>query len=184
MIIDHSREKLVQVVVFFASNVRKLGKTKLYKLIYFLDFQHYRDTGRSVTGLDYSAWPMGPVPVVLHEELNAPKGDWRGKASFKNIPVAKGMMLSVTAESQFDGSHFTKREVRLLEDLAARYRDADAEDMVEATHLENLPWHRVWNEEGRRQEKIPYDYALKKQEYEVLMDFANERSELIRAFNS
>jgi uncharacterized phage-associated protein len=183
MIIDHDREKLVQAVIFFASRVRKLGKTKLYKLLYFLDFQHYRDTGRSVTGLVYSAWPMGPVPVELHEELKAPKDDWQGKATFKSIQVAKGSMLSVTPESAFDPTHFTRRELRLLEALAVQYRDSDSENMVEATHLENLPWDRVWNAEGRRQEMIPYDYALRTQEYETLADFASERVELVKALN-
>jgi hypothetical protein len=27
-----------------------------------VDFTHFRETGRSVTGLDYQAWKMGPVP--------------------------------------------------------------------------------------------------------------------------
>ena len=55
MIIDHRREKLTQAVVFFGHTMRKLGKVKLFKLLYFLDFEHFRDTGRSVTGLDYFA---------------------------------------------------------------------------------------------------------------------------------
>ncbi|WP_217994559.1 Panacea domain-containing protein [Rodentibacter caecimuris] len=38
-------------------------------MLYFLDFEHYKQVGRSVTGLDYSAWKMGPVPVDLHEEI-------------------------------------------------------------------------------------------------------------------
>lgn len=183
MIINHEREKLVQAVVFFAGRVRKLGKTKLYKLLYFIDFQHYRDTGRSVTGQEYFAWKMGPVPVALHDELNAPKLDWQGRVAFNTIQVAKGSMLSVNATSEFDPSHFSKRELRLLESLAVEYRDADAEDMVEATHLENLPWDRVWNVEGKKQDQIPYDYALRKQEHELLSCFAAERKELLQALN-
>ena len=65
MHIDHSREKLIQSVIFFSKNVRKLGKIKLFKILYFLDFMHFKDTGRSVTELNYSAWKMGPVPVQL-----------------------------------------------------------------------------------------------------------------------
>jgi uncharacterized phage-associated protein len=183
MVNDHRREKLVQAVVFFASNVRKLGKTKLYKLLYFLDFQHYRDTGRSVTGQDYFAWKMGPVPKALHEEVEAPSDVWKGRVEFKPVRTAKGEMLSVNAISKFDASHFSKRELRLLEALAAEYKDAAADDMVEATHLENLPWHRVWHDERKRQELIPYEYALRKQEADVLTAFAAEREELLQALN-
>ncbi|MBV5275047.1 MAG: DUF4065 domain-containing protein [Lamprocystis purpurea] len=28
-----------------------------------LDFEDFRQTGRSVTGLDYQVWKFGPVPV-------------------------------------------------------------------------------------------------------------------------
>lgn len=184
MIIAHDREKLVQSVVYFASNVRKLGKTKLFKLLYFLDFQHYRDTGRSVTGMNYFAWKMGPVPKALQDELSAgPKQDWNGRVSFKTIQVAKGQMLAIQASSAFDASHFTRREIKLLEALVAQYRDADADDMVEATHLENLPWDRVWNVQGRRQDQIPYEYAFRKQEHEALVDFSAEREEFIKILN-
>lgn len=61
MLTNHERQKLVEAVLYFATNVKKLGKVKLFKLLYFLDFEHFRDTGRSVTGMDYVAWKMGPV---------------------------------------------------------------------------------------------------------------------------
>jgi Antitoxin SocA-like, Panacea domain len=65
MLISRNREKLINVVVYFASNTRHCGKVKLFKLLYLLDFTHFRETGRSVTGLDYRAWKMGPVPLEL-----------------------------------------------------------------------------------------------------------------------
>ncbi|MFC1858011.1 Panacea domain-containing protein [Thermodesulfobacteriota bacterium] len=40
------------------------------KLLYFLDFIHFKHTGKSVTGLDYYAWQMGPVPRDLYEEIS------------------------------------------------------------------------------------------------------------------
>lgn len=54
MLTNHERQKLVEAVLYFATNVKKLGKVKLFKLLYFLDFEHFRDTGRSVTGMDSS----------------------------------------------------------------------------------------------------------------------------------
>jgi hypothetical protein len=52
VLISRSRQKLIQTAVFFASNTQGCGKVKLFKLIYLLDFAHFRETGRSVTGLD------------------------------------------------------------------------------------------------------------------------------------
>ena len=68
MISTHHREKLIHAIVFFAKKTRHCGKTKLFKLLYLLDFDHFRETGRSVTGLKYYAGEMGPVPVALAEE--------------------------------------------------------------------------------------------------------------------
>jgi hypothetical protein len=52
MLITHERDKLINAIIFFAKNTRFLGKTKLCKLLYFLDFEHFKETGRPVTGLD------------------------------------------------------------------------------------------------------------------------------------
>ena len=40
MLINHEREKLINAIIYFAKNTRFLGKTKLCKLLYFLDFEH------------------------------------------------------------------------------------------------------------------------------------------------
>jgi hypothetical protein len=51
--------------------------------------------------------------------------------------------------------------------------------MVEATHLENLPWHRIYEEEGRRQEEIPYELSVRQDERDAVLRVANERMELL-----
>ena len=70
MIITHHREKLINAIIYFATHTKYCGKTKLLKLLYFLDFSHFKRTGKSVTGLDYFAWGMGPVPKELFKELS------------------------------------------------------------------------------------------------------------------
>lgn len=185
MVIDHSREKLVQVVVYFSKNVTKLGKIKLCKMLYFLDFMHFKETGRSVTGLDYFAWKMGPVPVSLYEEFNTPKDDWNGKVEFKEISIANGKkMLSVTAFCDFDPSHFTKRELRLLQNLASEFCNSNADEMVEKTHLENSPWHKVWDLEKSPQKQIPYEYAMRSQDIDAIRGLTQDRLELLQALSN
>ncbi|MDN3578029.1 Panacea domain-containing protein [Chitinimonas viridis] len=182
MLINHHREKLVQAVLYFASNTRNLGKTKLFKLLYFLDFEHFRDTGRSVTGLHYFAWPKGPVPKSLFDELSAPEADWQGKVAFQERQTRAGSMLAVEPLATFDASHFTKRELRLLEKLATEFRDSLAEAMVEETHLENQPWHKVYVTENRKQKEIPYQYAIRGQEVDAMSSTISERNEFIETF--
>src|SRR5438046_2822902 len=114
MIITHEREKLIQAINFFARNTRKFGKVKLYKLLYFLDFEHFKLTGRSVTGLVYYAWPKGPVPVALHNEIDNPQEDLRQAIDFDTRNVRDGWMLKVTPKVEFSDRHFSKRELAIL----------------------------------------------------------------------
>ena len=179
MIIEHEREKLIEAVKFFAQNTRKLGKVKLFKLLYFLDFTHFRDTGRPVTGMEYFAWKMGPVPKVLFEELVDPGRDWAGNCDFKLVKIAKGEMLTVNPLSDFRPEHFSKRELRLLRELCDQFKNSDADQLIEETHLENLPWHQIFEVEKRKQALIPYPMSLKKQDKELMLSAIGERESVL-----
>lgn len=180
MLISHEREKLIHAINFFARNTKKLGKVKLFKLLYFLDFEHFKQTGRSVTGLTYNAWPMGPVPVSLSDELDAPRLDLSESMKIDKIQIKDKWMMTFSPTVPFSDTHFTKREMMILKNLAEEYRDADAESMIEATHLENLPWDKIYNKEGKKQQEIPYDLAVSGDGRDVLMAIANARVELMR----
>jgi hypothetical protein len=54
--------------------------------------------------------------------------------------------------------------------------------MIEATHLENLPWHRVFHIENRKFDKIPYEYALRKSETELMNYVVSENEEIIKNY--
>ncbi len=180
MIITHEREKLIHAINFFAQNTRKLGKTKLFKLLYFTDFEHFKQTGRSMTGLGYFAWPMGPVPVSLQNEIPAPQPDMEAIVSFEEIALANGSaMTTVKPKADFASHYFSPRELRIMGALAGEHYNSDANAMVEATHLENLPWDRVYNQENKQQAEIPYELALKADEKDMIMKIASDRAELL-----
>lgn len=182
MLVTHEREKLINAIIYFAINTKYLGKIKLFKLLYFLDFEHYKEAGRSVTGLDYFAWKMGPVPVSLFEEVEKPEPDMAQKVEFSEKQTRQGSMLTINPISKFDDSHFSKREMRIMRKLAKDYLDCKAEDMIEATHLENQPWHKIYIEQGRKQENIPYELALRKQEFEAMLKVISDRTETLEYF--
>lgn len=153
MIITHHREKLINAIIYFARNTKHCGKVKLMKLLYFLDFYHFRETGKSVTGQKYYAWQMGPVPVEIYNEISSPKNDFSAALSIKN----NGEFCSITPKKNFDSKYFTKREIRILENLIYIFKEAKADDMIESSHLHNSPWDRTKKEKGMQQH---IDYML------------------------
>jgi len=183
MIITHHREKLINAIIYFADHTRYCGKTKLLKLLYFLDFGHFRETGKSVTGLDYYAWQMGPVPKDLFEELSGVvKPDL--KAAIHELPGKEGFQ-KIRPKKKFDRQYFSRKEMRLLEDLSYIFQDTKAEDMVESTHLMNEPWDRTLKEQGQFK-LIDYMRAIDSDivslPYEEAMERHQERVEMARIF--
>lgn len=180
MLINRDREKLINAITFFAQNVDKCGKIKLFKLLYFLDFEHYKLTGRCITGLDYYAWQMGPVPTALYSEIESPEPDMAQCIKFSEIPVygGKSSMLQIECKKQFDKSVFSKRELKIMNDLAVEYKSTKADDMIEATHLENQPWDQIYRIQKKIRELIPYELAFRKQEFEEMQKIAYSNQEV------
>jgi len=160
MLISHRREKLINTVLFFASRTRHCGKIKLIKLLYLLDFQHYRQTGHSVTGLEYHAWPMGPVPVDFYAEWDDLPADLGEAIEIKPERVVDYVRETVVPKRDFEDRHFTKRELAIMRGLAERFRDDLSKPMVNITHDERGPWSTIWDEGRGRNERIPYSLAV------------------------
>lgn len=175
MITTHNREKLINAILFFAEKTKFCGKIKLMKLLYFLDFYHFKQTGKSVTGLDYFAWQMGPVPQVLFEEISNKMSPDLQEA-IRLVPLGK--MQKIVARRKFDEEYFTKRETRLLENLAEIFYEAKADQMIEVSHLPNQPWEKTLQEKGERA-KIDYLLAVDLSPESLSLEQIKERMEEI-----
>jgi uncharacterized phage-associated protein len=182
MIITRHREKLINAIIYFANNTKYCGKTKLLKLLYFLDFRYFKQTGKSVTGLDYFAWEMGPVPKELFEELSGNmKPDM--KSAIHDLPV-EGFQ-QIRPKKKFNDKYFCKREIELLKEISYIFRDAQADAMVESVHLKNEPWEKTIKEKGAFQ-KIDYMLAIDSEimslPYNEAKERMEERSEMHKVF--
>lgn len=170
MIITHHREKLINATRYFAKHTKYCGKTKLLKLLYFLDFCHFKATGKSVTGLEYYAWKRGPVPRSLFDEFDNMQPDLKEAIDIVKI----GDFQKVVPKGKFNGTCFTNREKMLLEGLSSVFKDHKAKDMIEATHLKNSPWQKTLKEKGR-DKKIDYMLAIDSDESSLSYNEAQER---------
>ena len=58
---DFSPQRLMEMMLFFASQKGGVFKTKLNKLLWYADFHHFRLHGHSISGARYVHLPYGPV---------------------------------------------------------------------------------------------------------------------------
>lgn len=160
MIISNEREKLLNAAIYFARQTENCSKTKLLKLLFLLDFEHFKLTGRNVTGLTYFALPKGPVPIDLYVEFDEPAEDFSAALELTEEDYYGKRRLLVRPKAEFNDSLFSKREFFLLKDIATRYRNQNATEMVEVTHAEEGAWDRVWADGAGKGKPIPYELSL------------------------
>lgn len=164
MIVNRQREKLLNAIIYFVSNTNHCHTLKLFKLLNFLDFEHYRQSGRTVTGLTYVAWKQGPAPNELWHELQV-----GGKQDLKQVLLVapqkdeiteKVLRRDIKPKTGADTRPFTKRELSIMERLAFFFRDLKAEDMSEFSHKQGLPWRKIFGKGEGEWREIPIDLAL------------------------
>lgn len=181
---EQDREKLFQAIAFFTKSTKACYKLKLFKLLHFLDFEIFRETGKSVTGLDYFAWPMGPVPKHLYEEFEDPLPDMKFAFLLRTAseldPDFTTKKLTIIPKAKFDAGPFTPRELKAMERLAEIYRDTNGKDMSDVSHLKGQPWHRVYKVENKPQARIPYELALDSEPGSISKEQADRIAEEMR----
>lgn len=167
-----SLAKLKAILLFFCENTdpRQLGKVKLMKLLYFLDFNHVKKHGVPVTWDSYINMEHGPVPSTIKnlvysvdsEPEDAILGDTisieRSQESFMHriVPVQK--------LRQSDLDLFNKSELNMLKVVSERFYSASKRTIEDAAHNE-APWL-----ETRSLDPIPYTLAA----HDVDSDFTEE----------
>lgn len=156
------RQKLINAVIYFAQNTAHCGKIKLFKLLYLLDFQHFQETGKSVTGFDYQAWKFGPVPVKLMEEWESFGEDFMNAVHIESERVYDYQRQSVKPNRGvcFDESEFTPRQLRIMKTLSEEYKDTFSPAMIDVTHAQNGAWDKVWQNGKGAFDPIPYDLGV------------------------
>ena len=145
--------KLMQLIIFFAHHeaVKPLGKTKLFKLLYFADVTHIRTMGKPITGAEYRKFPFGPVPT---------QGDFALKElqlhrliSQKRIPLPnEHFMREFTALQGPDMAIFTPQEIKTIYYVIQEYGKDTALVLSWKSHQE-YAW--LFAEEGMPLELRP-----------------------------
>lgn len=145
-----NRDKLNAVILEIASHesVESLGLTKLYKLVYFADAHHLRETGATITGSEYIKYDHGPVPS-------------RGEKAVKQLRRAEKIETPTVSYGPYEGYAISAREkspagVLSESELASLNFVCEALGRTSAMDLSDLS-HRepAWVNTGRLEKLDP-----------------------------
>jgi len=156
------------------------------KLLYYTDFMHYRETGKSVTGLTYYAWKFGPYPVELAKKIDNcdPELNKYFKIEKSKSQKSGRDIIKFKSVKKFNSRFFSKRELRIIKNVAYIFKEAPADQMVESTHLKNHPWDRTIREKGEKQ-AIDYSLAFddNTKNKEDILENIKDREQIEKALN-
>lgn len=141
-------EQLLLYVAEESSGDPKFGKTKLNKILFYIDFLAYGILGRPVTGAEYQRRPYGPVPRQIVSARNAilarrdaviESTDWFG------LPQER-----LVAKGKADLSAFSQAEKSLIDSVIKALWDKNGTQASDLSHRE--PGWRIADD----RETIPY----------------------------
>lgn len=155
MLAKQDSEKIANILIFFVNHTKMCGLTKICKMLYELDFRHFKATGKSVTGFYYKAWENGPVPEELWREIKKEPDKFKPFIKIFN----QGKNYVFTPLKKFDDLPFTDRELEIMKNVAFIYKDANSNVAIAATHELRQPWKQTIERKGKNA-IIEYELAF------------------------
>lgn len=170
--------KLKAILLYFGTytNTRFLGKVKLMKLFYFLDFMHVKQYGSPVTYDAYIHLEHGPIPSNIKNLVDSLDDDMDNAVLSDTIKIEKlegqnvHRIMPIRKFNENDTKYFSENELDILQKVCMRFYNANAREIEEESHKES-PWSKT-----ELLDEIPYtlaaddsDCKISKEEIELLL---------------
>lgn len=177
-------QKLKAIILYFCENTdsKFLGKVKLMKLFYFLDFIHVKRFGAPVTFDLYVKLEHGPIPSTIKGMVDDAGEDVDHSALADTIDIERPdgtSMLKVVPRRKFsedDRKLLSDNEMNVLAQVCARFGDKNTAYIEEASHRE-AGWQRT-----PMYKEIPYTLAAEDADSLVTADEIAFTLELSKPF--
>jgi uncharacterized phage-associated protein len=174
-------KKLKLIIRYFCTYTDKrfLGKTKLMKLFYFLDFNHVKKYGAPITYDRYVNMEHGPIPSKIMDLVCSVSDEESLLSDTIYIDKSKNQGIHrIKCYHKFtnnDRKYFAQSELETLGQVVNKYKNCNKDTIENDSHKE-APWKYT-----KFLQEIPYTLATKddnckatKEEIELVMEIANE----------
>ena len=145
-----SRARLKTLRLYVIEQMGEVFQTKMNKVLFYIDFLSYRESGMAISGLAYNAIDFGPVPQ---------RWDRVYSAFDEIVPeprlVHEQESTALTASANADMSCFTEQEREIIDTVCAKMKGLSAHDISELSHKEPA-WQKHLQKEGT----IPFEEAF------------------------
>ncbi|WP_372750823.1 type II TA system antitoxin MqsA family protein [Labilibaculum sp.] len=147
-------EKFQNMIKYFAERLSPF-KVKMNKLLFYADFECFRRFGVGMSGVEYQAIKMGPVPHYYQSQFDLAQRN--GMIEIDEILYSNGMVGEKfeSVGDKFNTDLFSKNELDVLEHILDLFKDTSTHEIIDISHKET-----AWIECEKERNLIPYSYAF------------------------
>lgn len=147
-------EKFTEMVLFFCS-IQPVWKTKLNKLLFYSDFGLFKYHGHSISGSDYYAINMGPVPDNFNSIFEFLVKENILAVDYCTFPDG-GIGEKYTALRKPNPTLFSDKEKEMLSRVNQKFDTTKTQEIIRLSHQE-----KAWIENSANtSQPIDYFYAF------------------------
>lgn len=144
---DFDKEKFKNVLHYIISKCGlkdNVGKTVIFKLLYFADFNFFELYEKSLTNESYRKLPHGPAPV--HFELAVSELKREEKINIKTKKVKLGRVMYRYISLKEPSYDLSLDELAVIDEVISQLSDMNASQISEYSHGD-MPWRAT--EDGK-----------------------------------
>lgn len=123
---------------FFASRLSTVYKTQMNKLLFYADFCHFRNHGRSISGSKYRAIAMGPVPDNFDSLFQFAENE--GFVKLEHYDYDNGTIGTKFLPGEKDEA-LDDLETFSLESVYERFKNTKSQEIINISHNEDA-WRK------------------------------------------
>lgn len=143
-----SLNKAYAIIGTLATEINNLTKTKLAKLMWYIDFLYYKINGKSITGLPYCHLKFGAYPFMFDELLN--NNSVKIDSQFYNDDAIMYVIKACECKCEL-----SKEEQKVIKIITEKFKNMSSKEIVEYMHKEDAYI------ETNTLDYISYDFAKK-----------------------
>jgi uncharacterized phage-associated protein len=156
-------EELLHYIIHKCGYLENIGKTTLYKILYFCDFDYYEQNETSITGETYIKLLHGPAPKHFDKTITNLKIKKMIHTDRHNYHGHNQEKFLCDAEPKL--SHLTAQEKLLVDKVIGKLCNMNATQISSYSHLD-MPWKATNNQGIIKYELVFYrDPAFSVRQY-------------------
>jgi uncharacterized phage-associated protein/DNA-binding transcriptional regulator YiaG len=149
--------KLGHVVRYLAATLAPFV-TGMNKLLFYVDFRHYQQYGRSITGISYKAIEWGPVPRNYGAMYNFLVDEQY--IAIEEREVGEMLVWKDKIKLTIESSPLEEEEINTIEKVVKKMKGKNTRQIVDMSHEES-----AWKENVKQKAFISYEYSFLLQEF-------------------